>query len=470
MPLAFVDRGIESFTGSAVWLEAHKQNEFRYRPAQDQTALARFGELTASTVLQILLPLLIILLAFTAFAGERESGTLRQVLSLGVRPSELAFGKVLGIVGVLGLLLVPAVVIGVVALNFAADDGESAPDFGRMILLSVSYLLYLGIFLAVALAVSARASSARLALLGLLGFWIVSCLIAPRVATDIARRASPTPSAFVFAQLMDSDMKNGTDGHNPADKRLDDLKRATRQQYGVSKLEDLPVSFDGISLQASEDFGYSVFDKHYGNLWTAFESQDKVRQISAVLAPQLAVASLSRGLAGTDFAQHRDFARAAETHRRNLIKIINEDVMHNARYGDTNYKTGADLWQKVPEFQYTAPDMAWVVRRQICLRNAKPELCKCCWHNQSICETSFLEKSPCVSPSLQLWFSDFHSPRFCSAAEIYLSKAHLFALCCGRRRSSSISRFGLHWRLWSTLLIGNRRPMPSHSPPFGFFS
>lgn len=365
MPLAFVDRGIESYTGSAVWLEAHKQNEFRYRPAQDQTALARFGELTAATVLQILLPLLIILLAFSAFAGERESGTLRQVLSLGVRPSHLAFGKVLGIVGVLALLLVPAVVIGVVALNFAADDGESPTNFARMILLGIGYLLYLGIFLAAALAVSARASSARLALLALLGFWIVSCLIAPRVATDIARRAYPTPSAFEFTRVMESDIRNGTDGHNPSDKRLDDLKRATMQRYGVSKLEDLPVNFDGIALQAGEDYGYTVFDKHYGNLWTAFENQDRVRQISAALAPQLAVASLSRGLAGTDFAQHRDFARAAETHRRSLIKIINEDVMRNARYGDTTYTAGANLWKQVPEFQYAAPDTAWVVGRQI---------------------------------------------------------------------------------------------------------
>ncbi len=59
MPLAFIDRGVEAYTGVAVWLEAHKQNDFRYRPAQDQTALARFGELTAALVLQILLPLLI---------------------------------------------------------------------------------------------------------------------------------------------------------------------------------------------------------------------------------------------------------------------------------------------------------------------------------------------------------------------------------------------------------------------------
>jgi ABC-2 type transport system permease protein len=57
MPLAFLDRGVENYTGVAVYLEAHRQNDFRYRPAADQTALARFGELTAATVLQILLPL-----------------------------------------------------------------------------------------------------------------------------------------------------------------------------------------------------------------------------------------------------------------------------------------------------------------------------------------------------------------------------------------------------------------------------
>lgn len=154
MPLAFVDRGIEAFTGVAVYLEAHKQNDFRYRPAQDRTALARFGELTAALVLQILLPLLIVLLAFDAFAGEREAGTLRQVLSLGVPAKNLAFGKVLGLTGVLALLLVPAVLIGATALMLS---GEASEPFGaaRFALLVFGYLLYLGIFVAVALAVSA---------------------------------------------------------------------------------------------------------------------------------------------------------------------------------------------------------------------------------------------------------------------------------------------------------------------------
>lgn len=364
MPLSFVDRGVEAYTGVAVWLEAHKQNDFRYRPAQDQTALARFGELTGATVLQILLPLLIILLAFTAFAGERESGTLRQVLSLGIQPAQLASGKVLGIAAVLSLLLVPAVIVGVAAMILSVDDGSSSSSVPRLILLTVSYLLYLGIFVAVSLAVSARASSARFALLVLLGFWIFSCLIAPRAATDLAKRIYPTPSALEFTDAMEADIKNGTDGHNPSDKRLADLKTETMRKYGVSRLEDLPINFNGIALQTSEDYGNRVFDDHFGNLWDKFERQNKVRQASAVFAPMLAVGSLSRGLAGTDFAQHRDFAVAAENQRRLLIRTINKDVLENARYGDTNYVANPSLWAKVPEFQYAAPDTTSILRQQ----------------------------------------------------------------------------------------------------------
>lgn len=85
---SFVDDGVDPYTGVVAWLEAHKQNEFRWRPAQDATATQRAGLLTAAVVLQLLLPLLIILLTYGTFAGERESGTLRQLLSLGVAPRD----------------------------------------------------------------------------------------------------------------------------------------------------------------------------------------------------------------------------------------------------------------------------------------------------------------------------------------------------------------------------------------------
>jgi ABC-2 type transport system permease protein len=88
--LSLVDTGVDSYVGVAAWLEAHKQNEFRYRPAQDRTAIQRFGELTAAEGFLVVLPLFIVLVSFTTFAAEREQGTLRQLLSLGVTPRALA--------------------------------------------------------------------------------------------------------------------------------------------------------------------------------------------------------------------------------------------------------------------------------------------------------------------------------------------------------------------------------------------
>jgi ABC-2 type transport system permease protein len=185
---ALLDRGTDPYTGVAVWLEAHKQNEFKFRPAQDATAVQRFGELTAATVLQLLVPLLIILLSFAAFAGEREQGTLRQLLSLGVSKTALVWGKAAGIAGALGVLIVPAAVIGVIALALTAENGLLGASAGRLAWMFASYLLYFGIFIGVSLAVSAWAKSARFALVALLAFWIVNGLIAPRAVADAAKR------------------------------------------------------------------------------------------------------------------------------------------------------------------------------------------------------------------------------------------------------------------------------------------
>jgi ABC-2 type transport system permease protein len=361
---AMLDRGVDPYTGQAVWLEAHKQNEFKFRPAQDATALQRFGELTAATVMQLLIPLLIILLTFSAFAGEREQGTLRQLLSLGVKKTDLAGGKALGAAAALGALIVPASIIGVGALALTSENGLMAASASRMAVMFASYLLYFAVFVAVSLAISARAPSSRMALVALLAFWIVNGLVAPRAVADIARRAYSTPSAFAFQQAIDREMQGGSDGHDTADKRAEALKQRALRQYGVDKIEALPVSFAGVALQESEEHGNAIFDKHYTALWNQFERQNRLKQMAAIFAPTLAINSLSMGLAGTDFAQHRDFAAAAEQYRRMLVKMMNDDMTYNAGKSDFSYLAQPEVWRKVPDFEYTAPSTGWVLGHQ----------------------------------------------------------------------------------------------------------
>lgn len=360
--LAFLDRGINTYTGIAVWMEAHSQDAFRFRPAEDATALQRFGELTAAIALQLLIPLVIILLAFDKFAGEREQGSLRQLMSLGIRARDLAAGKALGVAGALALLLTPVTVLGVAALSIASsDDGDLTSGFVRLSLLALAYLLYFGSVLGVAIAVSAWARSGRVALLCLLAFWVVSCLIVPRASADIAERLHPTPSYTEFWTNINRDTREGINGHDSTDARREKLLQETLAGYGVKKVDELPINFDGVALQAGEEYGNQVFDKHYGALWQRFGQQNRVQDLSGVLSPLASVRAVSMGLAGTDFALHKDFASAAESYRRAMVKQMNDEFRDHAGSENFNYKASAETWDKVPDFTYAAPGTVWIL-------------------------------------------------------------------------------------------------------------
>lgn len=366
MPLSLVDSGLDNFSGSSIWVEAHYQNPARNRPIEDATALQRFGELTAAGVLQLLLPLLIIFLTFDAFAGERASGTLRQVLSLGVPRLALVSGKMLGVLAALMLLLIPSVVIGVAALALASDGGVLLSSLPRFMLMCSAYLLYFTAFIGIALTFSAIAATPRAALVTLLGFWIFSCLLVPRLANDIASNSLETPTGTEFWAAVKKEIKDGIDGHNPANKRTKELEEKILAQYGVTKKEDLPVNFSGISLQAGEEHANQVFDKHYGNLKNTHLAQERLQNFFGALSPFLPMRGFSMAMAGTDLRHQQNFTDAVEQYRRDLQRILNNDLAYNSTAKTAaTYRVGKDFWEKTPDFEYAAPRTSWALSSQI---------------------------------------------------------------------------------------------------------
>ena len=359
---AFVDQGLNDYLGVAIFLEAHRQNSADFRPAQDGSASQRFGQLTAATVLQLLIPLLIILLTFAAFAGEREQGTLRLVLSQGVRRGDLGLGKALGVSAALGLILIPAALLGAAALAFGSADSFSL-SLPRLLLMSVVYLLYFVIILALALGTSAIAPSSTFALILLLGFWIGNSIVAPRAAADLSKLIVPTPSQTQIAAAIEFDTSHGIDGNAPPAKRFAELRERVLLQYGVQRLEDLPINFSGISLQAGEDYADLIQDKNYQTLRDSYERQTRIQQKAALVAPMLAVRSLSMSMAGSDFKHHQHFAAAAESYRREMIRVLNERLTLDYKRGEETI-ANRNLWQRIPDFSYQPPDSAWAFTTQ----------------------------------------------------------------------------------------------------------
>jgi len=359
-PLGLFDPGVDPYTGVTTYLEAHRQNEFTRRPAMDQPTVARVGAWSAAAILQLLVPLLIILLAFPAFAGEREAGTLRQLLAIGVPMRALLAGKALGVAATLAVVLVPAALLG--AATIVASTG--AVDLQRVGGLAATYLAYFALVLLVALLVSARSATPRTALLLLLGGWAVTSLMLPRAASDLARRVHPTPSAERFQARLAEGLANGVDGHDPADQRAKAVEARALREYGVLSLEALPVNFDAIRMQASEEHANTVFDHHYGALYDRYREQNRLVQQAGVVAPLLAVRALSMALAGSDVEQHRHFAEAAEGYRRDLIKWTNAYLRDNTRTGAWDWKAPPEVWRQYPPFAYEVPPAGATLAQQ----------------------------------------------------------------------------------------------------------
>ncbi|MFN0008200.1 MAG: ABC transporter permease [Planctomycetota bacterium] len=352
-PLSLFDRGIEPFVGTTLFLEAHRQNQASFVPAQDATSMRRFGELTASTGLQLLAPLLVILLAFGCIAGERERGTLRQVLSLGVSPRALVMGKTLGLAGALASLLVPIGITGALLVSqLETDDVEGL--WSRAGGLAAAYGLYLGLLLVFSVAVSALAPNGRSALAILLAVWAGTCIVAPRLVTDTVHDLYPTPLLAEFEKEMNEDLQGGLDGHDPRSKRLEEFQRDTLNEHKVGSVQELPFNFQGHVMLESERMAAEVFDHHFGKLWDRIEEQDRATTLAGVVSPLLALRSASMAFAGTDFGHHRHFAVAAEQHRREFVRVLNEALKFNARPGDHTYTAGRKLWESLPGFRLVA--------------------------------------------------------------------------------------------------------------------
>ncbi|TDJ48355.1 MAG: DUF3526 domain-containing protein [Gammaproteobacteria bacterium] len=365
-PLSYFDNGISNYAGTAVFMEAHKQNFAIGRPATDQSAIARFGDLSGASILQLLLPLLIIFLGFTAFSGERESGTLRLVMSMGVTNRQLLWGKALGVGTAVLIVVVPCILIGAVALAMA-DSIDHAEGMGtRITVLSLAYLMYAGIFLFLTLAVSALTRHARTTLMVLIGFWAFTGFLMPKAASEISKYTNPTPAFGKWMADMRAHQLRGFDGTPPFVKFMGYTKQLLKE-YGVSKPADLPMYFVAVRLQKLEEYDYPVFDQHYGMIRDAYAEQLRVQDRLGVLAPTLPLRSISRAISGTDSIQHVKFMSDAETFRRNMVLKMNDylskaSVHLNATFSSSNYmRADEEVFAIVPPFVFEPPKLSAII-------------------------------------------------------------------------------------------------------------
>jgi ABC-2 type transport system permease protein len=357
-PLAAFDPGVDAFTGSSMFLEGHRQNTANFGDVQQGSLLIRFGQLTPAFVLQAVAPLLLIFLGFGALSRETERGTLGLLLLHGATRGQVVRGKLLALATVASLAAVPAM-LGLAPIA-AQPDAPVLP----MLAIALGYLGYLALCVLSIVLVSALVRHSRDALLALVALWLVTVVLLPRVAPDVAAAAVPLRNRLQTEVAIARDLRALGDTHDPDDPHYAAFRQATLRRYGVTRIQDLPVNYKGVLALEGERLTSALFDRYAARNFAAQVRQIALVQTAGVLSPAIALRSLSMAAAGTDFAGHRRFLEQAEAYRYALVQRLNRMQADDVSYADdTALDAGADRrkrisgrnWQALPDFAYRAP-------------------------------------------------------------------------------------------------------------------
>ncbi|WP_425409366.1 DUF3526 domain-containing protein [Hyphococcus sp.] len=352
--LVAFDPGVTDYAGLAVWMEAHSQNPAVFRRAEDLGDAGRIADLSPAWVLQYITPLFLFLILFGAVAGEREQGTLRQMAASGVTARALLFGKLTSAGAAIAAIIIPALLLSLWAAASASDNTALPDTLARMIGLFAAYAVYFVALAGIAIGVSALCREKRAALLALVGLWALSLVLAPRLAAGVATIAYPEANP---AQLS-RDLSAASNAFYQDDEYREQIEKAILEEYNVDSVEDLPVEYGAYTLQKSEEHAHPLFEAFYAGINDNHRNQEKVLHAFSIFSPVLALENLSAGLSGSDRHHQIAFAKAAEMHRRIIVKQLNDDYMFNAGDAGYGYSAGEALWSDVPDFEFVAPRFA----------------------------------------------------------------------------------------------------------------
>ena len=191
--------------------------------------------------------------------------------------------------------------------------------------------------------------------------WLLWTVFLPKTIGNFTESLSPLPTRFELKSEMKEDRSKGIDGHNPSDERRHQLEKETLEKYNVDSLSQLPINFSGILLQADEEYGNKVWDKHFGNVYSILKEQKRNYQLSGLVNPFASLQSLSTGSCGTDLIHHLDFLSKAEIYRRYFVKELNNEYTFVSTEGENAYLSDNEFFKSINDFNYLIPNFSSVL-------------------------------------------------------------------------------------------------------------
>lgn len=211
-PLMTLVSGVSNDIGRNIEMRGRGELRAENTRYNDEPIFAIFRFMDLEFIFGIILSLFAIIFAYDSINGEKIRGTLKLCFSNSVPRASYIAGKLMGsFIGLSIALLIP-ILIGSLLLP-AMGVHLTSDEWAKLAIILVTGLAYFGVFLGIAITVSALTKLPSSSFLICLVVWIASVLIIPRASVLVAGRLVDVPNVDEIAaqksryraQLWDED-------------------------------------------------------------------------------------------------------------------------------------------------------------------------------------------------------------------------------------------------------------------------
>jgi hypothetical protein len=304
-PAAFIADGGEQFLSNAVLLNAFGRWEtIRQNAVNDRSPIQQ--PIDWIFIIGTLTTLLAVLVSYSSVSGEKQSGTLRQVLSNPLPRYKFVLAKYLGLMFCMLLTLSVGIASDLLTINLL--DG---PAINQKIVEAIGWALVFAVltisfFLMTGLAISSLTGNSTISLVVLLVFWIFAVVIVPGVGKLAAEQIVVVPSDSEVQAELSAQISAVYEATPP------ETTGWTNDPFG--SLAQRIMSF----REKERDTEQRIMDDY---LDTQLSQAMLAQQISSASPSGLLSDSLQR-LCNTSVYGLRGFVDLAEEYRRQLKQFV----------------------------------------------------------------------------------------------------------------------------------------------------
>jgi ABC-type transport system involved in multi-copper enzyme maturation permease subunit len=331
-PLSIFARGISYNVGNQVKVLFGDKPMMTEGKAEsrDNPFLNHFFTFDFVSVLIIIISLVAFLFTYDICTGERESGTLKMMLSNSVSRSTILLGKFLGNFFTLLPILLFSFILCLLVILLNPSVGFSPSEWIRIGLIFLYSLVFLILFMIIGLFVSSRVMNSGTSIVICLLLWITFLFIIPILANYSSKsfiRVGSIENLLYDINSLDTEFEK---------KKMEFSRQQPEPDWGISTYygtePDGSIMISGATrsfyeiIKHTNEFSEPLRIQYADKKWQFrrayldnLEKQQKFAEFFSFLSPSEVFKESVAGISSTDFRSHNRFLEQIRGYREILI-------------------------------------------------------------------------------------------------------------------------------------------------------